>query len=145
MLASSLSEGNRGAGFVSTTACGIHAMNSRRLATMTKTVFTAVAAAEEIAEKSFSSFEVGGISIAICRIQDAYYAIENRCSHALSTFDKGRLRGFRIMCPLHGATFDVRNGSCTGAPASRPIRSFPLRVVGGMIEVDLSTTDRSTD
>jgi len=145
MLASSLSEGNRASGFVATAACGIHTKNSRRLATMTEPVYTAVAAAEQIAEKSFSSFEVDGTNIAICRVQDAYYAIENRCSHALSTFDKGRLRGFRIMCPLHGATFDVRNGSCTGAPASRPIRSFPLRIVDGMIEVDLSAPDRSTD
>jgi nitrite reductase/ring-hydroxylating ferredoxin subunit len=40
---------------------------------------------------------------------------------------------------LHGASFDVRNGACTGAPASRPIRSFPLRIVDGMIEVDLSS------
>jgi len=105
---------------------------------MTEPDFTAIAAAEDIAEKSFSTFEVDGTSIAICRLQDAYYAIENRCSHALSTFDKGRLRGFRIMCPLHGATFDVRNGACTGAPATRPIRSFPLRIVDGMIEVNLA-------
>lgn len=104
---------------------------------MTEPEFTAVAAAEDIAEKSFSTFEVKGMNIAVCRLQDAYFAIENRCSHALSTFDNGRLRGHRIMCPLHGATFDVRNGVCTGAPATRPIRTFPLRVVDGMIEVNL--------
>jgi len=105
---------------------------------MTEPDFTAVAAAEDIAEKSFSTYDVDGTKIAICRLQDRYYAIENLCSHALSTFDKGRLRGFRIMCPLHGATFDVRNGACTGAPATRPIRSFPLRIVDGMIEVNLT-------
>ena len=108
---------------------------------MTEPVFTTVAAARDIAEKSFSTFAVAGMDIVICRLRDDYYAIENRCSHALAFFDNGRLHGYRIICPLHGASFDVRNGSCTGAPASRPIRSFPLRIVDGMIEVDLSSQD----
>jgi len=47
------------------------------------------------------------------------------------------MRGYRIMCPLHGGTFDIRDGSCTGLPATQPIRSFPLRIVDGMIEVAL--------
>jgi nitrite reductase/ring-hydroxylating ferredoxin subunit len=42
------------------------------------------------------------------------------------------------MCPLHGATFDIRDGSVTGAPATRPIQSYPLRVVDGTIEVEIS-------
>ncbi len=104
---------------------------------MTEQVFIAVAAAEDIAEKSFSTFEVNGTDIAICRLPDGYFAFENRCTHALANFDNGRLRGSRIMCPLHGATFDVRSGACTGAPATRPIRTFPLRIVNGMIEVDV--------
>jgi len=98
-------------------------------------VFTAVTAAQDIGEKSFSTFEVNGTGIAICRFRDEYFAIENRCSHALATFDEGRMRGYRIMCPLHGGTFDIRDGSCTGLPATQPIRSFSLRIVGGMIEV----------
>jgi nitrite reductase/ring-hydroxylating ferredoxin subunit len=45
------------------------------------------------------------------------------------------MRGYRIICPLHGATFDIRDGSATSLPAIQPIRSFPLRIVDGMIEV----------
>ncbi len=95
--------------------------------------------ARDIEEKSFSIFEVSGISIAICRFRNEYFAVENRCSHALASFDEGRMRGYRIMCPLHGATFDIRDGSCTGAPATRPIRSFPLRISNGMIEVAVTS------
>ncbi len=100
--------------------------------------FTAVTAAGNIAEKSFCSFVVNGTSIVLCRFRDEYFALENRCSHAFSTFDEGRMRGYRLMCPLHGASFDIRDGSCTGAPASQPIRSFPLRITDGTIEVDVS-------
>ncbi len=64
-------------------------------------VYTAVAAAQDIEEKSFSTFKINGTGIVICRFRDQYYAIENRCSHALSTFDEGRMRGYRIMCRGH--------------------------------------------
>jgi 3-phenylpropionate/trans-cinnamate dioxygenase ferredoxin subunit len=108
---------------------------------MSGQVFTAVAAVQDIEEKNFTTFETDGIGIVICRFRDEYFAIENRCSHALSTFDEGRMRGYRIMCPLHGATFDIRDGSCTGLPATKAIRSFPLRVVDGMIEVAIAPED----
>ena len=106
---------------------------------MSEPDFTAVADAQDIEEKDFSTFVVNGISIAICRFRNEYFAIENSCSHALSTFNDGRLRGYRITCPLHGATFDIRDGSATGLPATKPIRSFPLRIINGVIEVNLSS------
>ena len=108
---------------------------------MSRQVFIAVTAAQDIEEKCFSTFEINGTGIVICRFRDEYFAIENRCSHAQSTFDDGRMRGNRIMCPLHGATFDIRDGSCTGPPARKPICSFPLRIVDGMIEVALPPVD----
>jgi nitrite reductase/ring-hydroxylating ferredoxin subunit len=100
--------------------------------------WTTVASADAVPEKGFASFQVESVALVICRFRDEYFAVENLCSHALSTFDEGRLRGYRIMCPLHGATFDIRDGSCTGAPASRPIRSFALRLHDGLLQVDLS-------
>ena len=102
---------------------------------MSEQLFTAVTAAQDIEEKNFSTFVVNGTSVAICRFRNEYFAIENRCSHALSTFDDGRMRGYRITCPKHGATFDIRDGSATSLPAIKPIRSFPLRIVDGIIEV----------
>ena len=104
---------------------------------MSKQLFTAVTKAGDIEEKSFSTFEVNGTDIVICRLRDEYFAIENRCSHAQSAFNAGRVRGYQIICPLHGATFDIRDGSATSLPAKQPIRSFPLRIVDGMIEVKL--------
>jgi len=103
--------------------------------------YVAVCAAEDIPEKAFRCFEVEGVAIAVCRFRDEYFAVENRCSHALATFDDGRMRGYRLMCPLHGATFDIRDGSVAGAPATRGIRSFAARVVGGSVEVALEDSE----
>lgn len=109
---------------------------------MSEQVFTTVTPVEYFPEKNFSTFNIGGKAIVVGRFKEEYFAFENRCSHALSSFDEGRLRGYRIMCPLHGATFDIRDGSCTGAPATKPIRSLPLRIRDGLIEVDLSSLDQ---
>jgi 3-phenylpropionate/trans-cinnamate dioxygenase ferredoxin subunit len=103
--------------------------------------YIAVTAKDNVAEKSFACFDVDGTAVLICRFKDEYYAIENRCSHALSTFDDGRLRGYRMICPLHGAAFDIRDGSALSSPAKRPIRSFPLRIIDGLIEIDLTHAD----
>ena len=102
--------------------------------------FVVVCSAEEVPEKGFKCFIVAEAAVVICRFRDEYFAVENLCSHALATFDDGRMRGYRLMCPLHGATFDIRDGSVAGAPATRPIRSYPLRVVNDRIEVDLSNS-----
>jgi len=108
---------------------------------MTDLTYTAVTEKENIAEKSFACFDVEGTAVVVCRLNDEYFAIENRCSHALSTFEGGRMRGYRMMCPLHGAAFDIRDGSALSLPAKQPIRSFPLRIVDGMIEIDLRLAD----
>lgn len=102
---------------------------------MTESAFVPLAAASEIEEKSFATFEVGGTAILVYRFRNEYFAVENLCSHAQSTFDNGRLRGYQLTCPVHGATFDVRDGSPTGLPARKPIRVFPLRLEDGMIEI----------
>jgi nitrite reductase/ring-hydroxylating ferredoxin subunit len=47
------------------------------------------------------------------------------------------LRGHRLICPLHGASFDVRNGAVLGAPASAPLPRYPVRIVDGQIEVQV--------
>lgn len=105
---------------------------------MADLTYIAVTATDTVAEKSFACFDVDGTAVLVCRFKNEYFAIENRCSHALSTFDGGRMRGYRIICPLHGAAFDIRDGSALSSPAKRPIRSFPLRVVNGMIEINLT-------
>ena len=67
----------------------------------------------------------------------AVHAVHNVCSHAYAKLDEGRLRGTRVICPLHGASFDVRTGAVLGAPATVPLASYPVRVVDGRIEVQV--------
>ncbi len=104
---------------------------------MAESEFHDAVAVDELPDKGFIVREVAGTSVVLCRVKDECFAVENRCSHAFQTFDGGRLRGTRLMCPLHGACFDVRDGSALGLPATMPIRSFPVRVEDGRVLVGL--------
>ena len=91
----------------------------------------------EIPDGSSKSFQVSGHDILICHTKGEFFAVENKCSHAKAKLEDGRLRAYRLICPLHGACFDVRDGSVKGAPATAPIRVYPLRVIGDRIRVYL--------
>lgn len=80
-------------------------------------------------------FQLEGVSIAVCKVNGDYYAVHNKCSHADASFDNGRVRGHRLLCPLHGAIFDVRDGSVLSAPALQPIKTYPIRINNDAIQV----------
>ena len=61
--------------------------------------------------------DIGDYGIVVCRVDGELYAIVDNCSHADTPLSEGRLRGAMIVCPLHGAAFDVRDGSHSGPPA----------------------------
>jgi 3-phenylpropionate/trans-cinnamate dioxygenase ferredoxin subunit len=102
------------------------------------TRFVAVAPLAETPENGNKAFEVEGRSVLICRSGDNVFAVENLCSHAASALEGGRIRGFALFCPVHGARFDLRTGCTAGALTQTPIQTFAVRVKDGMVEVDLA-------
>ena len=70
--------------------------------------------------------EVGDLEILLCRVDGRLYAIEDNCSHADTPLSEGRLSGFQVNCPLHGASFDVRDGTHSGPPAYTGGRCFEI-------------------
>ncbi len=76
-----------------------------------------------------------GLEVLLCKVEGMVYAVENRCSHASSRLDIGKLKGHSIGCPLHGARFDVRDGRALAAPATKPIRSFEVVLENGKINI----------
>lgn len=80
---------------------------------------------------------INGQAVAVYRVEADYYATAAICTHAEADLTKGRLEGVRVVCPLHGARFDVRSGRVLSPPASRPLRTFATRVADGQVEVEL--------
>ncbi len=100
--------------------------------------WTPVAPVAEVGPGCARAFEVGDQRIALCHAADAFYAIDDECTHDGAPLDQGLLDGHQIECPRHGARFDITTGKVVRLPAVRPVRTYPARVVDGLVEVDLS-------
>lgn len=70
--------------------------------------------------------EVDGIELLVCRVGGQLFAIEDVCSHADTPLSEGLLLGHKVVCPLHGAQFDVRDGTHSGPPAYTGVRCFAV-------------------
>jgi len=100
------------------------------MSTITK---LAVAKLTDIPEGGSAVFDVEGISVLVCRTAGTVFTVENRCSHNGSPLAGGRIRGYTLSCPVHGAKFDLRDGSTAGALTKSPIRTFPVEVANGTV------------
>ncbi|WP_408590298.1 Rieske (2Fe-2S) protein [Novosphingobium sp.] len=78
--------------------------------------------------------KVAGWHVLVAKIDDGLLAVNDRCTHQAALLSAGRIRRGAVMCPLHGARFEMAGGKCIGG-AYRDLRSFGLRVSDGMIEV----------
>lgn len=88
--------------------------------------------------------KVGGWFVLLAKTDDGLFAINDRCTHQASQLSGGRVRRGFVMCPLHGARFDVTNGKCAGG-AYADLRTFEVKVEDGMIMVAVPGTPPSMD
>jgi 3-phenylpropionate/trans-cinnamate dioxygenase ferredoxin subunit len=81
--------------------------------------------------------EIDDETIVVFNIGGRYFAIADLCSHDNGPLGDGDLEDFQVICPRHGARFDVRNGKALSFPAVLDIPAYPVRVVNGRIEIGL--------
>lgn len=81
--------------------------------------------------------EAAGQGIAIFNIGGAYYAIDNACPHRGGPLAEGVLAGDEVICPWHGSRFNVKSGAVLIPPAPQGVKSFPVRVTGNDVEVEI--------
>jgi nitrite reductase/ring-hydroxylating ferredoxin subunit len=97
-----------------------------------------VAARSGLAEGAMIGVDVGDLQIAVYNVGGEIYATDNICTHAFALLTDGFLDGDIIECPLHGGCFKVKTGEGMGAPISEDIKTYPVRVTGGQIEVNVA-------
>lgn len=103
--------------------------------------FIAVGSVDDLPVGERLFIEIDGLPIVIFNIDGEYLAIADRCSHDDGSLGEGRLEGYEIVCPRHGARFDVRNGEVLTLPAVVDIPAYPLRIQDGQIEIGLPRLD----
>lgn len=78
-------------------------------------------------------------ALAIFRLDDGFYATEDTCSHAQSSLAAGEidLEDCTVECPYHASLFEIKTGRVLSLPATRPVRTFPVKIVGDEVFVEL--------
>ncbi len=96
---------------------------------------------EELPPGQVKIVRSGELAIGVYNADGVFYAIEDRCSHDDGPLAEGEFEcdgdACVVICPRHGARFDVRTGEALTLPAYLPVATFPVRLVDGLVIVDL--------
>lgn len=92
-----------------------------------------VAPVDALAPGSYRVVYDEDVAIAVFNLDGSYYAIEDVCTHDGGELTGGCIEGCEIVCPRHGARFDIRTGEALTAPAYEPTAVFPVRVEDGVV------------
>jgi 3-phenylpropionate/trans-cinnamate dioxygenase ferredoxin subunit len=99
-----------------------------------------VAKTDEIPEGEARRFVVNRIEIAVANLGGGeFLAVDDICSHAEASLSEGEVDvdDVTIECPRHGSTFDLRTGKPRSLPATLPVVTFPVKVEGDQILIEL--------
>ncbi len=104
---------------------------------MSTTTWVDAAAVDDIPADDVIGLAVQGRDIAFYGTDEGIFATDNLCTHGHARLCDGFLDGHEIECPLHQGKFDVRDGRGTCAPITVDVRSYPVRIEGGRVFVQL--------
>jgi NAD(P)H-dependent nitrite reductase small subunit len=97
-----------------------------------------VASVDEVVEDRGTVVMVNGRAVALFRVGEDVYAIDNTCPHRGGPLGEGDVSGPVVMCPWHAWEVDVRTGALV-RNASVRVPCFAVAVEDGAVYVDLST------
>lgn len=77
-------------------------------------------------------------AVALFRVDDAFYAVADLCTHATASISEGYLEDdCTVECPIHTARFCLKTGAALCQPATEPLQTFPVSVEAGEIFVEV--------
>lgn len=95
-------------------------------------------AADEIEREDVIRFDHKGRTYAIVRAaDDRYFATDGFCTHERTHLADGLVMGWTIECPKHNGLFDFRTGAAKGAPVCVDLKTYPVRVENGRVNLQL--------
>lgn len=94
----------------------------------------------DIPEGEARRFVADRIEVAVANLGNGMFlAVDDVCSHAEASLSEGEVDtdDETIECPRHGSVFDLSTGQPRSLPATLPVLSFPVKVEGDTIMIEL--------
>ena len=101
--------------------------------------WTPVCTLAELGEDTAVSVSIGDEPLCVARSEGKVYALRDVCSHAEIALSDGEVEDGTVECWLHGSRFDLATGIPTGLPANRPVPTYPVKLDGDTVLVDLKS------
>lgn len=102
-----------------------------------KVEFVEIAPASELPSGERLFVDLGDKPVVIFNIAGQFFAIGDVCTHDDGPLGDGMLEGFNVVCPRHGAEFDIRTGQAVQMPAVVDIPAYPVKVVNETILIGI--------
>ncbi len=96
-----------------------------------------VAVASELAPNEGKCVQIEGQDIALFFVDGAYYALSDACPHAGASMAEGAVDCGEVVCPWHGARFQLKDGALTQGPARDGLKPYHLKVEDGAVFIKL--------
>lgn len=90
--------------------------------------FEEVASVDEFGSADRMEVFIEDTPVLLIRVDDEYFALEDVCTHDGQPLTDGCIEEGEIICPRHGARFDVRTGKALCMPATKSIQTFEVEV-----------------
>jgi 3-phenylpropionate/trans-cinnamate dioxygenase ferredoxin subunit len=100
--------------------------------------FVRVCGVSDVPDPGKALVKVGDRTVALFHVSGQFWATDDRCTHDGGHLANGRLEGFIVICPRHGARFDVRTGEALSRPASVDLAVHEVKVDGNDVLVRVS-------
>jgi naphthalene 1,2-dioxygenase system ferredoxin subunit len=98
-----------------------------------------VAERAAVSDGEMKGVTIGSQEIALYNLKGEIFATDNLCSHAFAFLTDGWLDGEEVECPLHAGRFEIKTGKGLGPPIPCDIKTFPVRIENGQIQVKLGS------
>jgi naphthalene 1,2-dioxygenase system ferredoxin subunit len=101
------------------------------------TAWIDIASKDDVPEDDVMGIDLNAKSIALYQVGGEIFATDNICTHGNARLCDGFLEGHEIECPLHQGKFDIRNGKAMCAPLTEDIRTYPVKIDGDRVFVEI--------
>jgi 3-phenylpropionate/trans-cinnamate dioxygenase ferredoxin subunit len=101
------------------------------------TQWIAACAFDDVDDEDVMRFDHAGHTYAVYRVEDQVYATDGLCTHERIHLCDGLVMQHVIECPKHNGRFDIRDGRALGAPACVNLETYPAKVEGGRIFIQI--------
>ncbi len=90
-----------------------------------------------IHHRDLKQFNIKELEILVVNLNNQFFCLDARCSHAGAPLVESELNGEIIICPWHGSQFNINNGVVIKGPATKPLKVYKSVVDGNFLFVEI--------